>query len=184
MSTLRFDEWYNSDGTKRQTIVGVTQKAVTDASSYSPGTGWIEVIPMTAGITVKSSTSRIMIMMTAQMSTGYWELQGKFKRKVGTFGTFVDVGWGSRRYQTNANVECGFTHSHYMNNYQVNLWYPVSYNYIDTPRVSAGTTVYYRLYVNSYNSNAVYLNRTRDWTDNSDYNGAPISSVTLMEIAA
>ena len=180
MSTLKFEEWYNSDGTRRETILQTVQYVKSDASAYSPGTGWLGT-DMIASITPMSVHSRIMIMFTAQMATGYWELQGKFMRKKGVGGTYTDIGTGSRRYQTNANTECGFIHSHYFQSF-TNIWYPISYNFIDIPRST--DTLYYQLYVNSYGSNAVYINRTRGDTDAADYNGSPISSITLMEIAA
>ncbi len=172
MSTLKFDNWYTSSGHKRQMIVQTVQAVKKDVWV---GTGsaqtWIET-DFSATITPKSSTNKILLMATLQLSSGYWELQGRFKRN----GTVIGVG---RRQAVIS--QCGFHCSHYMMNYQ-DLWYPTTYSFLDEPNTI--NPVRYTLDLNGYGGNSVYINKIEaDW-DNSDYAGTPISTITLLEIQA
>lgn len=178
MSTANFDTWLNGDGTPRQTIIQVVQSVKVDTWSGSSSDAWIDT-GFTASITPKSTTSRIMIQMNLQAASSYWEMAGKFMRSING-GGYVNVGVGNRGTQTNANQEAGFTHSHYMNSYY-SFWYPCSYTYVDSPATTL--PVVYRLYVNPYSTNTIYINRTKDDYDSADYHGCPISTITLMEIA-
>lgn len=180
MSTVRFNRWLNSDGTNRQTVMQVVQSVKTDTYVGSGASNLWYDTGFEASITPKFTTSRIMLVFTGMLATGYWELQGKFQRSIGG-GGFADIGTGDRGPQTNTNTRCGFTHNHYMNSYY-SLWYPCNYTFVDSPNTTSSTT--YRLFLNSYSSSALYINRTKDDYESSDYHGCPISTITLMEIAA
>lgn len=172
MSTLKFDNWYTSTGHKRQMIVQTVQSVKTNIwSGTGSGQTWIPT-DFSASIVPKSPTNKILLMATLQLSSGYWELQGRFTRN----GTVIGVG----RRQA-ATSQCGFQCSHYMNNYQ-DFWYPTTYSFLDNPGTTS--TVIYNLELNGYGGNSVYINKIEaDW-DNNDYAGNPISTITLLEIQA
>jgi hypothetical protein len=170
MSTLQFDTWYTSTGHKRQMIIQTVQ-AVKTNTWVGTGTGqeWLTT-DFYASITPKYATSKILLMATLQLASGYWELQGRFNRN----GTVIGVG----RRQSGIS-QCGFHCSHYMNNYQ-DFWYPTTYSFLDEPKTN--TPLIYTLQLNGYGGNSCYINKIEaDW-DNSDYAGTPISTITLMEI--
>ena len=172
MSIARFDDWYTSSGHKRNMIVQTVQAVKTTPwAGTADGNTWLKT-DFSASIVPKSRTNKILLIATLQLSSGYWELQGRFDRN----GTVIGVG---RRQ--NGISQCGFHCSHYMNNYQ-DLWYPTTYSFLDTPGTT--DTVVYTLNLNGYNSNSCYINKIEaDW-DNADYAGTPISTITLMEIQA
>jgi len=178
MSTLKFDKWLNADGTVRQTIVQVVQSVKTDTYAGSSTDVWLDT-GFTCSITPKFNKSKILLIMTLMGASSYWEMAGKFQRKIGA-GVAVDVGTGNRGTQDNANMGAGFIHSHYMNNYK-SFWYPCNYTLLDSPETTSA--VEYRLWLNPYSSNTVYINRTFYDENSADYHGCPISTITLMEVA-
>lgn len=172
MSTVKFDEWYTSSGHKRNMIVQTVQAVKTNTwSGTGDGSTWLKT-DFFATITPKSRTNKILLMANLQLSSGYWELQGRFDRN----GTVIGVG----RRQSGIS-QCGFHCSHYMMNYQ-DLWYPTTYTFLDEPKTTS--TLTYTLNLNGYGGNSCYINKIEaDW-DNSDYAGTPISTITLLEIQA
>jgi hypothetical protein len=170
MSTVKFDQWYTSTGHKRQMIVQAVQAVKTNIwSGTGTGQTWLTT-DFFARIVPKSASNKILLMATLQLSSGYWELQGRYNRN----GTVFGVG----RRQS-AVSPCGFHCSHYMGNYQ-DFWYPTTYSYLDTPNTTS--PLIYTLELNGYGGNSVYINKIEaDW-DNSDYAGNPISTITLLEI--
>lgn len=177
MSTVKFNRWLNSDGTNRETVYQVIQSVKTDTWSAGGSDIWYDT-GFSASITPKFNTSRIFINFTGMAASSYWELQGKFMRSING-GSYTDIGTGNRAQQTNVKNQCGFNFSRYGNDYKT-FWYPVTYKFIDIPQTTSSIT--YKLYMNPYSSNTVYLNRTFTDNDSADYWGCPISTITLMEI--
>lgn len=172
MSTVRFDDWYTTEGFKRNMVLQTVQAVKTNTwMGTADGSTWVTT-DFFATIKPRSTTSKVLLMCALQLSSGYWELQGRFLRN----GTVIGVG----RRQSGVS-QCGFHCSHYMNNYQ-DFWYPTTYSFLDEPASTSDVT--YHLQLNGYGGNSVYINKIEaDW-DNSDYAGTPISTITLMEIQA
>ena len=54
-------------------------------------------------------------------------------------------------------------------------------SYLDSPASTSALT--YKLQLASYSTNIAYVNRTYQWQNSSEYDGAVPSSITLMEIS-
>lgn len=175
MSTARFDHWLTSKGIKKNMILQVQHVEKTNSSSYSTGTSSYLGTGFSATITKRDSRSNILIMCNLSAANNYWALGARFNRN----GTLIGVGNNDAISQ----LQGGFGASHYMGNY-INLWYPCSYTFLDTTTPNSTTTaLVYELELHAY-SGIAYLNRTNANTDNVDYEGRPISTITLMEISA
>lgn len=175
MSTVKFDKWLSSTGVPRNMILQVQQSVLQGTyAGTGGGADWLDT-GFQCSITPKYASSKIMLTAQLMTASAYWELQGKFQRN----GT--DIGVGDSANQLNEGTRCGFNCCHYMNNYR-SFWYPTTYTFLDSPNSTSQQT--YKLWLNGFGANSVYLNRTRDDYDNADYHGCPISTIILMEIAA
>lgn len=171
-SELSFDTWQNTNGVNQTTSIQVVNYNYTTTWSASgSGTSWYDT-PLAATITPTSANSKILVMAKMFLGTQYWEIQGRLTRN----GNVIGIGdaRGSRS-------QCGFATLKYDSGYDYNDWFPVSYSYYDTPNSTSPVT--YRIQLNPYSSNTIYMNRTHSWSDNNDYHGCPSSTITLMEIS-
>lgn len=175
MSTARFDHWLSSKGIKKNMILQVVGVEKTTASAYNTGASSYLGTGFSATIRKKQSTSNVLIMCNLSAASNYWALGARFNRN----GTLIGVG----NKDASAQLQGGFGANHYMGSY-IHLWYPCSYTYLDrsTPN-STSTDLVYELELHAYDGIA-YLNRTNANWDTVDYEGRPISTITLMEIAA
>ena len=172
-SQVNFDNWVGDDGNAKQTVVQVQHKILrtTWSQSIANGTTWYDT-PLEVAITPSSANNKILIMVSAHMGTGYWELQGRLTRN----GTPIGIGdaRGSRS-------RCGFATLKYDTDYDDQDWFPIKYNYLDSP--SSTSTVVYTVQLSGYSTFDIHLNRTHNNFDGQDYYGCPVSTITLMEIA-
>lgn len=173
-SELSFNTWKNTAGVTQQTILQVKHTVKRDVwSGGGSGTTWYSITGLSATITPRSTSSRILIMVKLHAGTQYWELQGKVTRNG------ADIGMGTAR---SLRPACGFAHLKYDGSYDYYDWFPMHYTYIDAPAVTTATT--YQVWLNGYSSNTIYINRTHNDQNSIDYMGCPVSTITLMEIAA
>ena len=174
-SELAFTNWQNTAGAVQQTVVNVVQTLKTDTSAISSasGTVWNDT-GFQCSITPKSASNKILIIGKFFLGTGYWEIQGKFTKN----GSDITGSMGNAR---GSRQSCSFAALKYDSGYDEQDWFPVSYLYMDT----AGTTspLTYKLWLNSYQTYSLYINRTENDYNGFDYYGQPSSSITLMEIA-
>ena len=141
----------------------------TDATTfYGPVTGYA------ATITPTSTSSKILVICSMQIGTGYWEVQGRLVRN----GSNITESWGDTRGN---RTRCSFAANQYDGGAYGYGWYPVHYTYLDSPGVTTATT--YSVMLNPYSGYYVYMNRTGKDNDQADYYGQPASTITLMEIS-
>lgn len=162
-------------------VLQVVQASKTDTWTATTGAGYSAVTGFSVAITPTSSTSKILVMMTAHASSYTYHIKGVIKRN----GTVIVQGdtAGSRPRST-------FTHIGYAGgtaNDQYHI-YPITYVYLDSPATTSSCT--YTLELGSYNNDGasgwVGFNRSYQWQDGgagSGYDGAPASTWTVMEIA-
>lgn len=173
MSTIQFDEWYTTSGQKRGMVLQTVQTVKTTTWSGGGSGGTWYATDLTCTIQPRSATNKVLIIASLMLGTQYWELQGRFNR------AGVVVGTGKRN---DSSLESGFICSHYMNNNSYQTWYQTTYSFLDSPKTTNPIT--YTLELNPYGGNTIYINRTHLDSDNGDYYGCPISTVTLMEVQA
>ena len=155
-------------------VLQVVTTTKTDTFTMS-GTTWTTVTGLTASITPTKSTSKILVLVNIYMGHGYYSSAGRLMRD----STPIGIGdtAGSRPRSTFAiNGYCGnTTYESY------NMW-NASVVYLDSPSTINSTT--YSIQLMNYSTGyTVGVNRTASWQDTANYDYAPISTITLMEIA-
>lgn len=156
-------------------ILQVQQSVYKSAwSSSSDGTSYYAV-PLTCAITPTSTTSKILVMMAVHLSSGYWEIQARLTRN----GSDVTESWGDAR---GSRTRCSFVWNSYGGGSSGYSWMPVNYQFLDSPASTSELT--YGLKINGYSSYSLGFNyNVYSDNDSADYNGCPISTMTLMEVA-
>lgn len=156
-------------GLPADTIVNVVQTTKTDVAS-STDTGWVPVSGMSATITPKTTSSKILIIVQANVSSGSSiNAGGALRIYKGTSALpYYGDALGSR-IQGAAQMSTG-------NDWQIDTRTII---YVDSPATTDSTT--YNLYWRT-KSGTQYLNRANSTTDNDD-RCTMASSITLMEIA-
>jgi len=130
--------------------------------------------PLTVTLTPANANSKFLVEVSASIGSGYWEIQGRFRRN----GTAIGIGdaRGSRARAT-------FLDNRYeAASAQRNSWGTVTASYLDSPATSSACT--YDLQLNGYSTYAVGLNYNPFSDPNTaDYFATPISTLTVTEIA-
>lgn len=173
-SELKFDNWQDTSGNTVGTILQVKQIVYTDTwtQTTANGTTWYST-PLAVSITPRATTSKVLIMVTLHAGTGYWEIQGRVLR-----GS-TPIGLGTPR---GSRTACGFAHHKYDNTYDYYNVFPMQYTYLDSPATTSNTQ--YVVQLNSYSTYTLHLNRSNSYQNSADQMGVPVSTLTLMEIAA
>lgn len=145
-------------------------------SSSSNGTSFYEVSGYSVTITPQSATSKILVTGTIQISSGYWEIQGRLYRN----GVAIDGAQGDPR---GSRTRALFGQNLYQGTGGVRNGYdPVAFQYLDSPATTSATT--YSVALNGYSSYSIGVNyNIHDDYDNADYFAQTISTITAMEIA-
>jgi len=157
-------------------IIQVVQSVKTDKwTSASNGTNFYAVSGMSATITPTSASSKILVGMQICCSSGYWEIQGRIYRN----GSLLTGAIGNA---ASNRTRCTFSVNEYPGQGSVGYgMYVVPVQYLDSPASTSAQT--YQLYLNGYSSFTIAVNGNGySDTDNADYYGRGISTVTLMEV--
>ena len=150
-------------------VLQVKQHFLTDTTSSSSATFTASGLSVT--ITPSSTSSKILVMMNVSLTIneGTWQL--RFVRN----STPIGVGDSSgSRVQTTVG---GF-HPTSDGNHQSN---PTSAQYLDSPNTTSATT--YIVQFKAQSGKTMYLNRSSNDANNSDWSHRSTSSITVMEIA-
>lgn len=156
-------------------IIQVVQTVKTDNwTSASNGTSFYAVTGMSATITPTSASSKILVSMQICCSSGYWEIQGRIYRNGSLLTGAIGDTAGSR-------TRCTFAVNEYSASGIGYGMYVVPVQYLDSPASTSPQT--YQLYLNGYSTFTIAVNGNGyNDTDNADYYGRGISTVTLMEV--
>jgi hypothetical protein len=180
MSTLRTSRFQNLNGVTYNSVLQVvsTNKSNTFVgTSVQTGSGYfIDVPGMAATITPFFATSRILVTVSMYVgvttaSSGY---QQCFRvRRNGTYPIIGDAEGVRPRVSGRINMYA-------INTYTMQM---LTGNYLDSPASTAAQT--YQIELGGYSSSPiVYVNRAETYQVlANDYDGVPVSSITLMEIA-
>jgi hypothetical protein len=155
-------------------ILQVQQSVLTTTWAGGGNATTFYTTPLTVTLTPANANSKFLIEVSASIGSGYWEIQGRFRRN----GTAIGIGdaRGSRARAT-------FVDNRYEGQSSVrNAWGTVTASYLDSPATSSDCT--YDLQLNGYSSFVVGLNyNPYADSDNADYFATPISTLTVTEIA-
>jgi len=178
MSIVKFDRWENSNGSPKNAVLQVVQKVKKDtwSSGGNPET-FYPVTGLDASIKLQSPTNKVLVIVNVHAGSGYWEIEGRITRN----GYVIDAATGIRR---GARKPATFLDNIYEGvGSQRYSWRPIHCHFLDSPQTTDPLT--YGVELNAYSTFTVGVNFNPFFDNNStDYYGQPISTVTLMEIAA
>ena len=153
-------------------VVQVVQVVKTD-QFVSTSTVYEDVTGIAATITPKSSSSKILVIIQANVSSLANTLSdgAHFRISGGNSSTYIGNAAGSREQST-------YTFNQLANG--ATLMIPMNITYLDSP--STASSVTYKLQCRRASATNVVVNRTAADSDNANFPRSP-SSITLMEIA-
>lgn len=181
-SGAKIDRWLSSAGIPKNNVVQVSQRVYKDMFSYTGASGiyldWVRVDGLTHTITPYYPNSKILVMLDIHMGQSYWEILGRVARN----GQWIGLG-----EQNGSRPRCTFADNNYEytpsgTTYSQYSVYKGSVMLLDDPDYTDGS-VEYTVWLNSYSGNTVYVNRPAYDNNSTDYWGAPISTLTLLEIS-
>ena len=179
-SYVQFDVWQSTAGINRQTVLQIVSTNKTSSfvgtSVAVSGGYFVDVTGMAATITPTSSTSKILIMMSmyvgvSQAASGYQ--QNVRIRRNSSYPIIGDLEGVRPRVSARINM-------YSLNQYSMQV---LSGSWLDSPATTSALT--YQVEMGGYSGTPiVYVNRQENYQQSSnDYDGLPVSSITLMEIA-
>lgn len=173
-STLQFDQWQNTAGVTRQTILQVVTVPFTAPWSAS-SSGWTAVSGFAATITPTATTSRILVtigMGSAATQNGSANTTGWRITRNGTL-CLVGDSVGSRPQASFSTTWSAINSDHA---------FTAHFTGIDSPASTSAIT--YQLYFWTEGNAITYVNRVYNYVDeNQPYRSIRYSHITLMEIA-
>ena len=156
-------------------IIQVKQTAKSDLWSASPAAGsFSEVTGFSVSITPTSTSSKMLVMVNAYVGRPNYQVLGLVKRN-GTIIARGDASGTRPRVSFNVNGYASGTGDTYQ-------LLPTAFTYLDSP--STVSSCSYTVELSSYGGSIVYLNRSHTFQENAnDYDGLPVSTITVMEVA-
>ena len=155
-------------------ILQVVQTVKTDVWSASPAsTTYAVVTGLSVNITPTSSTSKILVMLNMWIGQQGYLFKGLVKRN----GNIIVQGdtYGSRpRTSFAGGPYAGGTNEAYSMS-------QVAFTYLDSPATTTSCTN--TVEAANYTTYAIYVNRSHQWQNTTDYDGVPVSTITVFEIA-
>lgn len=151
-------------------IIDIAQTVLTNTNSWNTANAWTDLTGFTVSITPKSSTNKIMITSSMNLSTatGYMAL---IRLVRGSTPICVGDTAGSRTMGT-CRIKGDPDANHAYNG--------TSFCYIDSPATTSTVTYKLQFFLEG---STMYLNRAPNFADNTlAYNGGVTSSFTVQEI--
>lgn len=157
-------------------IIQVKYLVKTDTFSAAPGTNnFSDITGLSLTITPKSVNSKILVSWSIHTGFTAYQVKGRLKRNGNPIGIGDANGVRPRlTFYGNTYTTSPATANQYHVIVQAG-------QYLDSP--SSVSELTYNFDIGSYATNTVYVNRSHLWQNTTDYDGTPISSITLMEVA-
>lgn len=158
-------------------VLQVQQTVYKDTFSTSVGEGFAEVTGLRTNITPKSTTSKILVRVMLSYGQSYWQVRGRILRN----GVVIDGALGNQR---GIRTRVTFNTIKYGGGSSISIYdmNTAIVEYLDSPGTTS--TLQYSLDIGGYSTSyPVYVNRAHTDTNLASYDGTPISTMTLMEIA-
>jgi hypothetical protein len=171
-STMRFDKWENSLGQPYGTVLQVVQGVKTDVFTASVDAGSRTTAAMSASITPTSATSKILILISAQVSSSTDGASVTLFRGGSVISNATGNSEGSRSRITSSNYTTPSSRG----------LGSIIISYLDSPATASSVTYDIRLSHASAIARTVSLNRS-EFNDDNSADSRAISTITLMEIA-
>ena len=154
-------------------VIQVKQTVVGGVFSSSVGNGFAEMTDFRTAITPSSTSNKILAMATLHVGTAYWQIRGRLLRNT------TPIGLGSTR--GNRTV-CTWQQIEYPEGDATFTMNTTGFQFLDSPATTSSVT--YSIDIGGFDAGyAVHLNKANSDNDYASYNGQPMSTLTLMEIA-
>lgn len=153
-------------------VIQVVQGTKTDTASSSAGTVWTDM-GLSADITPKFTTSKILVMVQANISssTGF-----DMKCRLVRGSTAIHIGdVASSRPRASVSITANYSTTANYNSNQTII------NYLDSPSTTSTTT--YKIQFASYSTYVCYINRSGSDLNTAGYDARTASSIILMEVS-
>jgi hypothetical protein len=179
MSVIKANKWQTTSGITYNSIIQVVTTNKTNSfvgTSVNTGNGhFIDVTGMAATITPFLATSKILVMLSmyvgATTTASGYNQHVRIKRN-GVYPIIGDAEGSRPRVSARINM-------YSLNTYSMQM---LTGNWIDSPGSTAALT--YQVEMGGYSgSPIIYVNRSETQQNTADYDGVPVSTITLMEIA-
>jgi hypothetical protein len=157
-------------------ILQVVNTIYTGQFTATVGSGYATVTGLTTAITPLYNSSKILVQLNGSFANYTYTFRGNIKRN----GVVIAAGApaGSRPQTT-------FSFNNYGNYNPYNL-YTIATSILDAPASTSTQT--YTVEIGSYSSDGVggfaACNRSYAFQNTAEYDAVPVSTVTLMEVAA
>lgn len=187
-SVLKFDQWQNTAGSLQQTTIQVVHAKLSSTFSATGASGddyWVNVTGLSASITPKTTNSRIVIYTNMYIgittSASGYQQSYRIMCNGSTIPSLLGDAEGGRQGVTGRVNMYGAGGSTTNQQYRMVM---LSGMHIHSP--SSTSTLTYSIQMRGYSSSpTIYVNRTESYQNGgSNYDNVPISTLTLMEIAA
>ena len=157
-------------------VLQIQQTVFKDTFSTSIGSSFAEVTGLRCDITPKSTSSKILIKFSLCIASQYFQVRGRILKD----GSPLDGALGNQRGSNRIRVSYNYVkYGDGTNTVYDMTGYPVEY--LDSPNTTSA--IQYSIDIGGYSTSyAVHVNRSHQDSDQSNYYGTPISTVTLTEI--
>jgi hypothetical protein len=158
------------------TVLQVAQAIKTDAWSAAPGANAFSAVTgLAVTITPQFETSKMLVMVNVHVSTSDYQVKGLVKRN-GVAFAIGDV--------NSLRPRLTFYHNTYVTPQSEQRYHlqATGGTWLDSPNTTNACA--YTVELAAYSTHTVYVNRSYNWQDTSDYDGTPTSTLIVMEIAA
>ena len=157
-------------------VLQIQQTVFKDTFSTAIGPDFAEVTGLRCNITPKSTSSKILVKASLCLASQYFSFRGRILRD----GTAIDDALGNQRGSNRKRVTYSYSQYYSGNSTQYDM-IAGAVEYLDSP--STTSAVQYSLDLGGFSTSyAVHINRSHANNDAATYDGAPVSTLTLMEI--
>lgn len=159
-------------------VIQVQQTVYSGSASTSIGNGWAAISGLNCSITPKSANSKVLIQLCVCIGQQYYQFKLRLTKGGGVLTGALGTAAGSRpqSFLTTISYDAGATGAE--TTYQLKC---ATGMYLDSPATTGTTT--YGIEIGGYTTSyPVYINRSHTYQNTADYDGTPISTMTLWEI--
>lgn len=157
-------------------VLQIQQTVFRKQFASSIGPGWVDVPDLLCSITPQFASSKILVNLSLNWGTHYYQYKVRLMRNGNVVtGCLGDLN-GSRPQSWLMNLS-------YNGGITIYDMAVMNGQYLDSPNHSSPLD--YSIQIGGYSTSyAVYINRGHTFSNTQPYDGLPISTMTLMEIAA
>lgn len=158
-------------------VLQVQQTVYRDTATYTAGPNFAAVPGLDCTITPRSTSNKIMVILSLLYSQNYWQTRIRLLRNSVVVTDAIGLANGVRERVTQNAIwyDGGPTN--------IYVLYYMGFQYLDSPASTSALT--YGIDIGGYNvSYSNYINRNAAFQNSATFDATPVSSMTLMEIAA